>query len=82
MISVIIRATLTQLATPDEMRGTRDRRGHDLHRNLERVRAIRIGRDRAMVWHGPRGGIGRRRDAGRDRAVGMAVSGTAACGRT
>ena len=81
MISVIIRATLTQLATPDEMRG-----------RVTAVDMIFIGTSNEFgqfesgvtaQWFGTvpavvLGGIG---TLSGDRGVGVAVSGTSAGGR-
>ena len=53
----------------------RHRRGHDFHWDFERVRAVRIGRDRAVVWHRAGGGVGGDWNSGRDCGVGVAVSG-------
>ena len=80
MISVIIRATLTQLATPDEMRG-----------RVTAVDMIFIGTSNEFgqfesgvtaQWFGTVTAVvsGRSWDAGRDCAVGLAVPGTAAGG--
>jgi len=61
MISVIIRATLVQLRTPDEMRGRVMAVEYGVYRYVQRTRTIRVRINGAMVWHCSGRSAGRRR---------------------
>jgi len=51
-VSVIIRGSIVQLVTPDEMRGRVIIGEQYFHRHLERVRRAGIGIDRGAIWAG------------------------------
>ena len=78
MISVVIRATLVQLSTPDEMRG-----------RVNAVDMLFIGASNefgqfesgftANGWNRMRCCAGRNRNSTGDRAMGMVVSGSTSC---
>ncbi len=54
MISVIVRQTLVQISTPDEMRGRVSAVSGDLHRGIQRAGWLRIRSNGAVVRHGAR----------------------------
>ncbi len=83
-VSVVIRFSLVQLATPNEMRGRVGAVNFPLHQRVEPARPVRKRRDRGAVRRDPGGGARWRRhgrdcaamdeavsDAARRRAVGM-----------
>ena len=78
MISVIVRGTLVQLATPDEMRGRVNAVDMILHRRIEcPARACRVGTDGRLVRRGSCRHSRRNRHSRSDRHLGMAVPRTA-----
>ena len=80
IVSVVIRFSLVQLATPDEMRGRVGAVELPVHRCLQPARPVRERRHRRAVRRDA-GGRARRRRHHRDRAVvDEAVSDAAGCG--
>ena len=69
MVSVFIRTSLIQMATPDAMRGRVSVGEHAVHRRLQRAGRIRIRHHRSVVGHGAGGDRRRAGHAGRGRAV-------------
>ena len=74
MVSVVIRATLVQVATPDEMRGRVNAVDMIFIGASNELGQVRIGADGAMVRHGAVGGARRDRNVGGDGSVGVVVS--------
>ncbi len=72
-VSVVIRQSLVQLETPDEMR--EESAPSIPFSSVRRISlGVRIGRDRRLVRHGPLGGPGWYRDSLRGHAMGMVLS--------
>ncbi len=67
MVSVIVRATLIQVATPDEMRGRVNAVDMIFIGASNELGQFESGIDGAMVWHGSGGDSGRNRRDGGDR---------------
>ncbi len=74
MISVIIRGSLLQLATPPEMRGRVSAVNSLVCRRVQRTGRIRKRANGAVVWRGARHAVWRRGLADSGRPVGGAVS--------
>ena len=74
MVSVVIRQTLVQLDTPDDMRGRVSAVNGDLHRRQQRARRVQGGDRRGMAGTCRRRDRGRCRHADRRRTVDAMVS--------